>query len=161
NNGSEATLYWKTDASMAVPDIFQCQLEFPVPSAETAALGIPAHGWTMFAGLAHPKSRGALRLSGPGVLHPVLIDSNTPSDPDDLRTAIESVQLARALGNSAAFDGLVRGESLPGRLTRREMENYVRNAAGTYWHQACTARMGRDAMAVVDSQLRVYGVERL
>ena len=31
----------------------------------------------------------------------------------------------------------------------------------TYWHQACTAKMGRDSMSVVDSRLKVYGVERL
>jgi choline dehydrogenase len=57
--GSEATLYWSSDASLRLPDMFHCQLEFPAPSAETASLfGVPEHGWTMFAGLAHPKSRG-------------------------------------------------------------------------------------------------------
>jgi choline dehydrogenase len=31
----------------------------------------------------------------------------------------------------------------------------------TYWHQSCTARMGRDEMSVVDGSLRVYGVQGL
>ena len=30
NGGSEATLYWKTDPTLKVPDVFHCQLEFPV-----------------------------------------------------------------------------------------------------------------------------------
>jgi choline dehydrogenase len=41
------------------------------------------------------------------------------------------------------------------------MERYLRNAAVTYWHQSCTAKMGRDAMSVVDAGLRVYGIENL
>jgi choline dehydrogenase len=28
-------------------------------------------------------------------------------------------------------------------------------------HQTCTAKMGRDSMAVVDATLRVYGVDNL
>ena len=37
----------------------------------------------------------------------------------------------------------------------------MREGATTYWHQSCTAKMGRNAMSVVDAQLRVYGIERL
>ncbi len=70
SGGSEATLYWKSDPSLAAPDLFQCQAEFAIPSAETASLGVPEHGWTMFAGLAHPKSRGELHLTGPDAERP-------------------------------------------------------------------------------------------
>ncbi len=31
----------------------------------------------------------------------------------------------------------------------------------TYWHQACTAKMGRDEMSVVNADLQVYGIDRL
>jgi choline dehydrogenase len=41
------------------------------------------------------------------------------------------------------------------------MEQFMRNSAVSYWHQSCTAKMGRDAMSVVDHQLRVYGIEKL
>ena len=41
------------------------------------------------------------------------------------------------------------------------MADYIRDAAVTYWHQSCTARMGRDAMAVVDGALKVYGIDGL
>ena len=30
-----------------------------------------------------------------------------------------------------------------------------------FWHQSGTAKMGRDAMSVVDGELKVYGVEGL
>jgi choline dehydrogenase len=35
------------------------------------------------------------------------------------------------------------------------------DAATSFWHQTCTAKMGRDAMSVVDGNLRVYGIENL
>jgi choline dehydrogenase len=161
HGGSEATLYWTTGTDLDRPDIFQCQAEFPVPSAETAGLGVPEHGWTMFAGLAHPKSRGVVRLSGPNVGDRVRIEANTLSHPDDLGAALTTIELARQIGNHKAFGRLVKGEALPGKLDRRAMETYARNAAVTFWHQACTAKMGRDALSVVDSRLKVYGVERL
>jgi choline dehydrogenase len=161
NGSSEATLYWTSDASLDAPDMLHCQVEFPVPSAETASLGVPADGWTMFAGLAHPKSRGVLRLSGPDVTDPVLIEANTLSHPDDLKAALTNIELCREIGHSAAFGKLVKREALPGELNGREMEAFARKAAVTYWHQACTAKMGRDPMSVVDRRLKVYGIEGL
>lgn len=161
NGGSEATLYWKSDPGLDAPDMLHCQVEFPVPSAENAARGVPEHGWTMFAGLAHPKSRGELLLSGPEAKDAMIIRANTLSDPDDMRAALASVQLCRELGNAGAFRGLVKGESMPGKLDREAMERYLRSGAVTYWHQSCTAKMGRDAMSVVNGQLQVYGVRKL
>lgn len=159
--GSEATLYWSHDSRARLPEMFHCQAEFPVPSAETAALGVPEHGWTMFAGLAHPKSRGRVTLSGPQVGDAPVIEANTLSHPDDVRCALENIRLAQALGGRDSFAGLVKGERLPGALDEKALVNYARNAAVTYWHQSCTAKMGRDEMSVVDGSLRVYGVQGL
>ena len=161
NGGSEATLYWKSDASLDTPDMLHCQVEFPVVSPATAVLGAPEHGWTMFAGLSHPKSRGELHLSGPDVSDPVLIQANTLAHPDDLTAAFSCIALCRELGNSSPFTTLVKGEALPCELDARGLEDYVRNAAVTYWHQACTAKMGRDPMSVVDGELTVYGTDNL
>lgn len=161
NGGSEATLCWKSDPRLDVPDLFHCQLEFSAPSPETAGPGIPEHGWTMFAGLAHPKSRGVLRLSGPGPHDPVVIDARTFSHPDDRAGALRTIELCRALGAQPAFTPLVSHEALPGPLDRRGLEQFAANAAVTFWHQSCTAKMGRDAMSVVDHALKVYGIDRL
>lgn len=161
HGGSEATLYWSSSPELRLPDMFHCQVEFPVPSAENAGAGVPAHGWTMFAGLAHPKSRGRITLSGPNPGDAPVIEPNTLSDPDDLRCAYDNIRLVQELGAQSAFRGLVKKESLPGRLGGAALEQYVRNAAVTYWHQCCTAKMGRDVMSVVDSRLRVYGLQGL
>ena len=50
---------------------------------------------------------------------------------------------------------------MPGNLKGRELENLIRDAATTYWHETCTAKMGRDEMSVVDARLKVYGVDNL
>lgn len=161
HGGSEATLYWSSDSSLRLPDMFHCQVEFPVPSAENAHRGVPEHGWTMFAGLAHPESRGHITLSGPNVGDAPIVQPNTLSHPADMRCALENIRFVQELGGQAAFRGLVKGECLPGKMDQKSLENYARNAAVTYWHQSCTAKMGRDDMSVVDGQLQVYGVQGL
>ncbi|WP_269714883.1 GMC family oxidoreductase [Caulobacter sp. NIBR2454] len=161
NSGSEATLYWKSRPELEAPDLLFCQVEFPVPSDRTAARGAPLNGWTMFAGLAHPKSRGRVRLGGADPTAPVRIDAGMLSDPEDLRSALACVKLCRELGAARAFGPFVRGEALPGDLTGAALEEFVRDAAVTYWHQSCTARMGTDDLSVVDARLRVHGIEGL
>jgi choline dehydrogenase len=49
----------------------------------------------------------------------------------------------------------------PGNLEGPALDNFIRDAALSYAHQASTAKMGRDAMSVVDGQLRVYGIDNL
>lgn len=159
--GCEATLYWKSDARLDAPDLLQCQLEFPVPSPPEVGVQPPPHGWTMFAGLARPGSRGRLRLSGAGPLDNLLIEPNSLSTSQDMAAAFASIELCRELGNSDAFEALIKREVVPGQRDRRAMEQFIRDSAVTYWHQCCTAKMGRDALSVVDHQLKVYGIEKL
>jgi len=159
--GSEATLYWSSQRDLHLPDMFHCQVEFPVPSLENASPRVPQHGWTMFAGLAHPKSRGRITLSGPRATDAPIIHANTLAHPDDLRGALNNIRFVQELGAQDEFKGLIKAESLPGKLDTKGLERYARSAAVTYWHQSCTAKMGRDAMSVVDGQLRVYGVDGL
>ncbi len=161
NSGSEATLYWKSRPELNSPDLLFCQVEFPVPSDRTAARGVPEHGWTMFAGLAQPKSRGRLRLKSADPLAALSIEANFLSEPADVATAAACIELCRELGNAQAFRPFVAREVVPGDLRGGDLDRYIREAAVTYWHQSCTAKMGRDELSVVDAQLMVYGVEGL
>lgn len=160
-SGCETTLFWKSDSRLEAPDLLQCQLAFAVPPPPEVAIEPPQHGWTMFAGLARPASRGRLRLSGAGPLDAPIIEPNSLSAPEDVKAAYASIELCRELGNSGAFSELVKREVVPGPKEHRAMEQFIRNSAVTFWHQSCTAKMGRDAMSVVDHQLRVYGIDNL
>jgi choline dehydrogenase len=162
NTMVEATLFWKSDPGLESPDLQVCQCERPLSSPENAArFDLPAQGWTLHGGIERPKSRGRIRLTGPNATDPIQIEANFLSHPDDLKAAIASVELCREIGNSAPLRRYAKREVMPGNLKGADLENFVRDAAGTYWHETCTAKMGRDAMSVVDGNLRVYGIERL
>ena len=161
NNGGEATFFWKSDPSLDTPDLQPFQAEFPFSTPETAHFSPPAASWSMLPGLVRPRSRGHLRITGPNPSDPIKIVANTFSDPADMKALIRSVELCREIGNSAAMSPFVKREVMPGNLAGRALESFVRDAASTYWHQTCTAKMGRDEMSVVDSRLQVYGIDNL
>lgn len=160
NSGSEATLYWKSRSDLEEPDLLFCQVEFPVPSERTAARGVPAHGWTMFAGFARPYSRGRVCLTSADPHDMPIVDANMLSDPRDMETARACVKLCRELGSSDAFRPFVSGESIPGAGQPID-DAFIRDAAVTYWHQCGTAKMGLDDMSVVDAKLAVHGIAGL
>jgi choline dehydrogenase len=162
NAGCEATYFWKSDPGLDTPDLQTSQGEFPFSTAETASrFDVPEFGWTLLGGVVRPKSRGHICLTGPDPSAPVQIQANMLSHPDDLKAAIACVELCREVGNSAELRPFTKREAMPGNLKGAELERFVRDAASTYWHQTCTAKMGQDAMSVVDGQLKVYGVEHL
>lgn len=160
NNGSEATLYWKSRPELDAPDLLFCQVEFPVPSERTAARGVPAHGWTMFAGLAQPTSRGRIRLRTASPSDAPIVDAHMMSTRADKDAARACVKLCRELGNAKAFRPYVRREAIPGAGSEAD-DDFIRDAAVTYWHQCGTARMGLDGMAVVDASLAVHDITGL
>jgi choline dehydrogenase len=162
NNMSEATLYWTAMPGSETPDVFVCQAEIPYATDETAArFGLPGAGWSLAGGLAQPKSRGRLQLTGRNPRDPIQIDANTLADLDDRRAAVACIELCREVGNSRPLSPFVRREVMPGELTRRELATFIRDAATSYWHVCGTAKMGGDPMSVVDNALKVYGVENL
>jgi choline dehydrogenase len=71
------------------------------------------------------------------------------------------VELCREIGNSAPLRPFAKREVMPGNLKGPKLENFIRDAVVTYWHQTCTAKMGQDPMSVVDGNLKVYGIENL
>lgn len=108
-----------------------------------------------------PKSRGQIRLTGSDPLDPIQIHDDLLSHPDDMRAAIACVELCREIGNSAALRPFAKREVMPGNLKGVDLQNFIRDAATTYSHEACTAKMGRDSMSVVDGHLKVYGIDNL
>ena len=162
NNGGEATFFWKSDPALDTPDLQTCQVQVPVCSVEAAAkFNPPAGCWALSAGVVGPKSRGRIRLTGPNPDDPIQIEANTLSHPDDMKAAIACVELCREIGNSAPLRPFVKREVMPGNLKEAALVDFVRNGAITYWHQTGSAKMGRDAMSVVDANLKVFGIDNL
>jgi len=165
NNSAEFTFFCKSDRSLPTPDL-QPMLEerafgSEVTSGQYGLPADPAVAWTLAPGLVRPLSRGHLALTGKRPQDRVAVHANFLSEPRDVTALLHAVQLCREIGNSAALRPFARRELMPGPLDPKAMERWLRSASGTYFHQSCTAKMGRDPMSVVDGSLRVYGVQGL
>ncbi|WP_082945797.1 GMC family oxidoreductase [Mycobacterium sp. E1747] len=162
NNGSEVVVFERITPSSDGPDIFIWQAEAPLSTPENIAqYGLPESGWTLFSAIAHPHSRGQVRLSGADPLSPPRIHTNALAERADVDAALACIALSREIGNSAELRPYVKREIMPGDLHGDQLEAFVRNATRTFWHQCGTAKMGRDPMSVVDGELKVHGVEGL
>jgi choline dehydrogenase len=161
-NTADAILFWKSNPSLESPDL-QVTVGAGVSANPdiAARFGFPEHGWTASAGVVRPESRGRVQLTGPDPLDPLVMDNNLLAEPRDIKAAVAVVELCREIGASEPLKPLVKRAVAPGDLKGDDLESYIRDAAEIYWHQTCTAKMGRDAMSVVDNNLKVYGVEGL
>jgi choline dehydrogenase len=161
NSGGEATFFWKSDPSINTPDLQSILAEVPFYTPETAYFSPPPDSWSMLAGLVRPCSQGRLYVTGPSPTDPIEIAANTLAESADIKALIRAVEICREIGNSTIMRRFVKREVMPGNLPAGDLESFARNAVSAFWHQACTAKMGRDEMSVVDSQLRVYGIDSL
>jgi choline dehydrogenase-like flavoprotein len=87
--------------------------------------------------------------------------SRERSHPNDMKVVIACVELCREISNPSALRHYSKREVMQGNLKGAELENFSRDATITSWRQTCTAKMGRDAMSVVDANLKVYGIGNL
>ncbi len=121
------------------------------------------HGCTIHACQLRPKSRGEVGLSSADPLAPARIQPNYLTHPDDLRDLVAAIRWARRLFATKAFVGIHAGEDCPGEKAQSDEQLIadVRARAETIYHPVGTCKMGQDAMAVVDEQLRVRGIAGL
>jgi choline dehydrogenase len=120
--------------------------------------GLSAGAWQM-----RPQSRGYVEAKSnlPGDMP--AINPRYLSEESDRRAIIGGLRYARRLFDAPALKRFVREESLPGRHVDSDDEllDYARRNGGTCYHASCTCMMGSHAMAVVDDQLRVHGLDGL
>ncbi len=163
NSAAEATFFWKSNASLDTPDLQPFQIEVPyVSEVHSSYYQIPAGSWTIAPGVVRPQSRGEVTLTSDSPLAPVRIDGGFLREEADLNALMRCIELCREIGNSSPLAPFVKREVIPGKpLAGDYLRDFARNAAGTYFHESCTCKMGRDDMSVVDGNLSVYGVENL
>lgn len=150
----------------AAPDVNLLLIDFPAPptvvDSPLAAL-LPETGYTIaFAHLAPPDSRGSIRLAGNDPELPPIIDPRYYAEDTDLAAMIEHLHLARSVGEAAALSPWRQAEALPGPgVNDADLGAYLRRASGTSFHPVGTCRIGTDPLGVVDTELRVHGVDGL
>ncbi len=125
---------------------------------------LDGHGITLNPCFLRPASRGTVRLRSTDPLAPIVFDPRSLSAPEDVQTLVRGVKLARRILRAPSLARLVSQELAPAAQEQVDdslLEAHIRSHAKTVYHPAGTCKMGQDAMAVVDTQLRVRGVGRL
>jgi choline dehydrogenase len=157
----QAGLFAKVLPESASPDL---QFLF-----QTFSGGYYKDGLFKFSGFANflcpvrPASRGEISLRSADPHDMPKLAPNYFSDERDRRIAVEGLKLARRMAASKPLADFVIEEHLPGSATASDadIEGYLVKNGGCVSHQVGTCKMGTDAMAVVDPELRVLGIEGL
>ena len=138
------------------------QLPALTPDAAAHFGGPPAQGYTIAPALVHPESRGSVRLASSRFQDAPVIDPNYLSTDADLATLVGAIEAARELGHQHAFDSVREREIVPGpKSAPDDLRALARLGSASFGHAVGTCRMGTDALAVVDPELRVHGVTGL
>ncbi len=129
--------------------------------------GDPLHKFSGFSASVtqcRPLSRGSVRIKSSNPLDAPRITSNYLTDPYDTKVLVSGLSILRDIYQQPSFRDLItQDEYLPGNQVKSpaQLEEFARQKGGTVFHPTGTCRMGSDARAVVDSELRVNGVQGL
>ncbi len=110
-----------------------------------------------------PESRGWIRIKSPdGSVYPA-IQPNYLSDPLDQEVAVASLKWGRKIASQKALEPYIDHEMLPGEMMQSDemLLGFAKMAGSTLYHPVGTCQMGHGPQAVVDTQLRVHGVQGL
>ena len=120
--------------------------------------GITGGTWQM-----RPLSRGYVLVRSPDAREQPAINPRYLAEDTDRRAMIGGLKFLRRLFAAPALAKYVVAENLPGTSvqTDDELLDYARQNGSTVYHASCSCMMGNHAMSVVDSELRVHGLEAL
>ena len=120
-------------------------------------------GFTMSVCKLRPESRGTLeiRSSDPGAAPAIKL--NFLERETDVATMLDGMKLVRHLAAQPALARWIKSERDPGPACASDTQlvDFMRAKGITVYHPVGTCKMGSDAEAVVDQDLRVRGVANL
>lgn len=161
SNHFEAGGFIRSEVGLRWPDI---QFHFlPAAMQYDGGKPIKGHGFMVLTGPNKPKSRGYIRIrSTDPYEHPEILFNYLQSE-EDREGFRRCVRLTREIIGQPAMDAYRDYEISPGPEvnTDEEIDAFVRKNMESTMHPCGSCRMGEDDMAVVDSDLRVRGIEGL
>ena len=158
---SQLGVFTKSDEALDTPD-----LQYHVQPLSLDAFGQPLHEFPAITASVcnlRPQSRGSVTIRSTDPVDKPLIQPNYLSTPGDRMVAANSLRLTRRIMAQAPLAPFTPQEYLPG-IEFESDEDLAKKAGDigtTIFHPVGTARMGSDADAVVDDQLRVHGIDGL
>ena len=120
-------------------------------------------GYSCHVCVLRPQSHGRVTLKSPDPAVAPRIDLNFLEHPDDQKTLVNGVRLARRILAAKSFDDYRGAELHPGPDAQSDEEILLKckERLGLVYHPVGTCAMGNDEMAVVDDTLKVHGLEAL
>ena len=119
-------------------------------------------GFTILPTLLHPKSRGKVSLSSLNPKDPPKIQPNFLSVQDDIDNLVKGGELVFKLMNEEPLFKHIKSFGLPhDRKSKGALIEHIKKTLETVYHPVGTCKMGNDKMSVVDTSLKVHGVEKL
>jgi choline dehydrogenase len=167
-NIAEAGGFSRSDPTLGAPDIQWHVL--PVPYVDGGLADPASRALSVLITLVSVGSRGKIRLRSADPRHKPAIDPSYLSDIDDLDPLVRAVGVAREIAAARPLAKALKAELAPGPGVRSEadLREWVRGNLTTIYHPVGTCAMGGDSRvaasklaSVVDTELRVRGVERL
>ncbi|HMH91245.1 MAG TPA: GMC family oxidoreductase N-terminal domain-containing protein [Streptosporangiaceae bacterium] len=168
SNVAEAGGFWRSDPALPAPDIQWHVL--PVPYQNYGLADPAIRALSVLITLVAAGSRGRIRLHSADPRHKPAIDPAYLSDMTDLDPLLRAIAQVREFAAARPMSKICQSELAPGDGLRTEAEliDWIRSDITTIYHPAGTCAMGGDSVlaasklaSVVDTDLRVRGVERL
>jgi choline dehydrogenase len=165
SNAVEAEVFLPSGVSSHPADLCLVLEQLPIATAEASARfgAPPKEGFTIAPALVQPTSRGRVRLANADWREAPIIEGNHLGTDNDMNAIARAIEAARELGRQKALDGIREAEVVPGpkATSKQDILELARTGAASFGHPVGTAKMGTDADAVVDSNLRVRNVRGL
>lgn len=163
SNQFEVAAYLRSRAGIPRPDL---KFEFfPLGVSSDTFKPYPGESFQIHCTAEIAHARGQLTLKSADPAAAPVMQFNYLSDPRDLETFRRGIALVRELVRAAPFARFTGAELAPGDAlqSQNELDDYIRTQSNTAYHISCSCRMGGadDPMAVVDTALRVRGVDGL
>jgi choline dehydrogenase-like flavoprotein len=161
SNVFEANAFIRSTDGLDRPDL---QIVFQPARRNPGTFPFPlGHGFALSVVNLYPKSRGRVWLADPNPRTPPVVDPNILGEASDLAPTVRGLELSRRIIAAQPFARYRAVEVQPGPQVQgaEGLSEYVRRVAATVHHPVGSCRMGRDANAVVDPELRVHGMAGL
>ncbi|MBW4793262.1 GMC family oxidoreductase [Pseudomonas tolaasii] len=161
---AQVCCFVKSDPSMVSPDL-QIQFRpFSIVVTEDGKI-VPEKIPVVTASCSQirPKSRGRIRLNSANPYDDPDILMNYLTHEDDCKALIAGIRWMRKIYAAEPLSQHVVKETMPGNQvqTDEQLLDYLRKFGQSMYHPVGSCRMGKDQTSVVDSRLRVQGVEGL
>ena len=161
SNHFESCGFIRSRAGVEWPDM---QYHFlPAAMRYDGKSAFDGHGFQVHIGHNKPSSRGWVKALSADPGEKPMIQFNYLQEQADIEGFRACVRLTREILNQPAMDPYRAGEIQPGEniVSNAEIDAFVRANAESAYHPSCSCKMGEDAMAVVDSDTKVHGIEAL